>query len=144
MKSRRSGALQPGKLGLSCNANKRSDVGTGYLSVLTTQETSSMKIQLVMPAQPVPGVCRLKQTIITSFGSLTSGARMLYPKNVKSLRLFGPTEGVGNGTQESMTRNRPLDCESGRTVEPGVPLSETWSAPLVMPAQPAPSECHHK
>ncbi len=31
-----------------------------------------------------------------------------------------------------------------RTVEPGVYLSETWSARLVMPAQPAQGECRHK
>ncbi len=31
-----------------------------------------------------------------------------------------------------------------RPVEPGVHLSEAWSAQLVMPTQPAPSECRHK
>ncbi len=40
MKSGRSGALKPGKLGLDCNANKRSDAGTGDLGVLPTHETS--------------------------------------------------------------------------------------------------------
>ncbi len=33
---------------------------------------------------------------------------------------------------------------SHRTVEPRVHLSKTWSAQLVMPAQPAPSEYRHK
>ncbi len=31
-----------------------------------------------------------------------------------------------------------------KTVEPGVPPSETWSTQLVMPAKPAPGECRHK
>ncbi len=40
MKSERSGALKPDRLGLSCKVNKCSDAGTGDLGVLTTQETS--------------------------------------------------------------------------------------------------------
>ncbi len=39
-KSGFSGALKPDRLGLSCKANKCSDVGTGDLGVLTTHETS--------------------------------------------------------------------------------------------------------
>ncbi len=31
-----------------------------------------------------------------------------------------------------------------KTVERGVPLSEAWSIPLVMPAQPAQGERRHK
>ncbi len=40
MKSGRSGALKPGRLGLSCKANKCSDAGTGDLGMLTTHETA--------------------------------------------------------------------------------------------------------
>ncbi len=40
MKSGRSGAHKPDKLGLSCNANKCSDAGTGDLGVLRTHGTS--------------------------------------------------------------------------------------------------------
>ncbi len=39
VKSGRSGALKPDRLGLSCKANKCSDTGTGDLGVLTTHET---------------------------------------------------------------------------------------------------------
>ncbi len=45
--SGRPGAHKPDKLGLSCKANKCSDVGTGIVSVLPTLETS-------------PGECRHK------------------------------------------------------------------------------------
>ncbi len=38
VKSGRSGALKPGKLGLSYKANKCSDVETGDLGVLTTHQ----------------------------------------------------------------------------------------------------------
>ncbi len=46
------------QLGLSCKANKCSDAGTGDPGALTTQEASSMEIQFVMSAQPVPRECR--------------------------------------------------------------------------------------
>ncbi len=42
MKSGHSDALKPGKLGLSCNANKCSDAGAGEYGELTTHETSSI------------------------------------------------------------------------------------------------------
>ncbi len=44
MKRLRSGALRPGKLGVSCKANKFSDAGTGDLGVLPTHETPLMKM----------------------------------------------------------------------------------------------------
>ncbi len=44
VKSGRSGAHKPDKLGMSCKANKYSHAGTGDLCVLPTQETSSLKI----------------------------------------------------------------------------------------------------
>ncbi len=40
VESGRSGALVPGRLGLSCKANKCSKAGIGDLSVLHTHETS--------------------------------------------------------------------------------------------------------
>ncbi len=49
MKSGRSGAHKPDQCGLSCKANKCSDVGTGDPGVLFTYETS---MKLVMPTQP--------------------------------------------------------------------------------------------
>ncbi len=50
MKSGCSGALKLNRLGLSCKANNCSDAGTGDLH----------GYPLVMPAQPVPGECRVK------------------------------------------------------------------------------------
>ncbi len=50
VKSGRSGALKPDKLGLSCKAHNCSDAGTGDLGVLTTHETSPW-FPLVMPPQ---------------------------------------------------------------------------------------------
>ncbi len=47
VKSGRSGALKPGKLGLGCEANKCSDAGTGDLGVLPTHETSSMQMSII-------------------------------------------------------------------------------------------------
>ncbi len=47
VKSERPGAHKPDRLGLSCKANKCSDVGTGVVSVLPTLETP-------------PGECRHK------------------------------------------------------------------------------------
>ncbi len=48
MKSRRSGALKPGKFGLSC-----SDAGTGDLSGLLTHEPSVMEMTIyVAPGKP--------------------------------------------------------------------------------------------
>ncbi len=43
MKSGRSGALKPDRLGLSCKAINCSDAGTGDLSVLPTHDIRSMK-----------------------------------------------------------------------------------------------------
>ncbi len=44
VKSGRSGALKPDRRGLSCKANKRSNGGTGDLGVITTHESSLMKM----------------------------------------------------------------------------------------------------
>ncbi len=57
MKSGRSGALEPAKLNLSCKANEYSRAGAGGLGVLTSYETPSMDILLVMLAHPVPSEC---------------------------------------------------------------------------------------
>ncbi len=46
VKSGRSGAPKPDKLGLSCKTNKRSDAGTGDLGVLPIYEALLMKINL--------------------------------------------------------------------------------------------------
>ncbi len=60
MKSGRSGALKPDRLGLSCKANKYSDAGTGGLGVLTTHEISPLVSPLVNAGPTAPGDCRLK------------------------------------------------------------------------------------
>ncbi len=65
MKSGCSDAFKPDRLGLSCEASKCSDAGTGDLGVLTIHFGSL----LVMPAQPAPGECQLKykQVSVASF-----------------------------------------------------------------------------
>ncbi len=57
-------------------------------------------------------------------------------KPLSGLRVFGYTRWRKNWAKVFMSLHW--------TVEPGVPLSETWSAQLVMPAQPAPFEYRHK
>ncbi len=51
VKSGLPGALEPGKLGLNCKANKCRDTGTGDLGVLATHETSRSFV-LGNPGQP--------------------------------------------------------------------------------------------
>ncbi len=51
MKSGRSGAHRPGKLGLSCKANKCSDAGTGDFGVLPAREISPMKMGTLWMSQ---------------------------------------------------------------------------------------------
>ncbi len=46
VKSGRSSALEPGKLGMSCKANKCSDVETGELGMLPIHETSILLVTL--------------------------------------------------------------------------------------------------
>ncbi len=59
MKSGCSGAHKPGRLGLSCKANKCIDAVTGDLGVLLPTKHHHVS-PLVMPTQPVPSECRLK------------------------------------------------------------------------------------
>ncbi len=61
MKSGRSGAHKPSRLGLICKANKGSDVRTGDLGVLTARETSPTKS--VMLAQLAQGEYRYKYKV---------------------------------------------------------------------------------
>ncbi len=58
MKSGCSGALKPDRLGLSCKANKCSDVGTGGLGVLPTSHETSPCFSL-----DDDGPTRLKQAM---------------------------------------------------------------------------------
>ncbi len=60
MKSGRSGALKPSRLGLSSKANKCSEAETGDINGLThgaslMKMTSKWSILLMIPAQLVPG-----------------------------------------------------------------------------------------
>ncbi len=61
VKSGRSGAFEPGKLGLSCEVNKCSDAGTVGLGVLPAHETFR-STQLVMSVHPAPDECRKVST----------------------------------------------------------------------------------
>ncbi len=51
----RTGALKPGKLGLSCKANNCCGVGISDLGIILTLEASLMNlIPLLMSARPAP------------------------------------------------------------------------------------------
>ncbi len=51
---------------------------------------------------------------------------------------------VSEATHDGGRTGGKCPVSSHRTVDPGVPPSETWSTRLVMPAQPAPGECRRK
>ncbi len=63
-KSGRSGAFEPGKLGLSSKAYKCCDAATGDLGVLTSPEPPSKLISLVLPVQPAPDERRHKCEVV--------------------------------------------------------------------------------